>query len=55
MDNAYGIPNPTPAQIQRMLDVYEHFDEPFDSHPDDVASTHAAMKHYVLTGELPKQ
>jgi hypothetical protein len=58
MDKArmvFGIPEDelTPEQQARAVSVYDHFDEPFDSHPDDVAAVHAAMNRYVQTGELP--
>lgn len=53
MPTLFNLTNLTPEQQQRMVTVYDHFDTPFDSHQDDVASTHAAMKHYILTGELP--
>lgn len=51
----FGIPahEMTPEQHARAASVNSHFDEPFDSHPDDVARVHASMDRYVKTGELP--
>jgi hypothetical protein len=51
----FGIPEGemTSEQIGRAVSVYDYFDEPFDSHPDDVAEVYAAMERYVQTGELP--
>lgn len=40
-------------ELKRQATVYDHFDEPFDSHPDDVADHYKKVQHYIKTGELP--
>lgn len=40
-------------ELKRKATMYDHFDELFDSHPDDVADHYKKIEHYIKTGELP--
>jgi hypothetical protein len=42
-------------ELKRQATLYDHFDEPFDSHPDDVIEHNRKVQHYIKTGELPHE
>lgn len=44
----------TETQRERAAKVYDHFDHPFDSHPENRVAQIEAMNLYVRTGALPK-